>query len=121
MHVPSWGGTRSVNIVSTLKETFKEEILYFCLRTCKIYQVEGSQITGDDRARVKLKLGEDRMHALSLKREREGNKHNIYGPPNPWLWDEWKIRLVADAILQTIDICQKNAELHEPQEKCPWP
>jgi hypothetical protein len=71
------GGSRSVNNVSTLKETFEEEIytriyrdIYFCARTCRMHRCEGRQIIGDDRTRVKLKLDEDRKHSLSLKRER---------------------------------------------------
>lgn len=46
MHVPSWGGTRSVNNVSTLKETFKEEIYTFVCERVKYTKVREAKLLG---------------------------------------------------------------------------
>ncbi len=46
MHVPSWGGTRRVNNVSTLKETFKEEIYTFVCGRVKYTKVRAVKLSG---------------------------------------------------------------------------
>ena len=107
MHVPSWGALVASIMWARWRKPSRNRYVYFCLRTCKIYQSEGSQIIGDDRARVKLKLGQDRMHALSLKRERRKQTQYLRAAKSLIVGRMGSLTSCG-CNLATIDICQIN-------------